>query len=498
MVAGLLPAVRLAVERLDHGRQGAALDAVPVVRLHAGDAHGLPGLAAGNPLERGHLHGVVHELRVGHALHSVKTAGGDVALAAGLRHEELHGRTVRRAEVRLHARVVDLDGAYGTQVVAAVVDDRHTLHLLREVVHCERHAAFALDPTRRRLVEGEAPAAGGHLTQPHPVDPGQRRERHRDAHAHGHRGVRLPLVQRHGARLQRRHAAGGVRVELHARAVHAKDEGKAVGHDRPSLAGTRRTLLATARLFGALVHHGPLGQVAAHVHGGQRLQEVLYGAPGGRQRDVAHLHDLALHGVHALGLCWRDAEELGIKEIHAFTQSHVIDVHLEVLPALRILVVVHAVVPARVRHLRDDVRARVHGAPEGLGVPGGGDLHAHAADRVLLLLVVDMLHCILPSAVQHLEGVRVLDSRLQLGHGPVVQRLRDGDPGVLGGDPLAGGPAAVLQEGRQHVGAGAGDAVLVPEHVGAERHEHACFRLHAVHVALLVEGRHLQRPFAGA
>mmetsp|Transcript_37058 Transcript_37058/g.115354 ORF Transcript_37058/g.115354 Transcript_37058/m.115354 type:complete len:1011 (-) Transcript_37058:106-3138(-) len=496
--AGLLPAVRLAVERLQHGGQGAALDAVPVVRLEAGEPQRDPRLAAAHLPEGGHLDCVVHQLPVGVALHGVQAARGDMALAARLRHQELHGRTVRRAEVRLHARVVDLDGAYGAKVVAAVVNDGDPLHLLREVVDGKCYATFALHPACGRLVEGQGAAQGADLAQAHAVDPRQRRERHRDAHAHGHGGVRLPLVQRHAAGLQGREAAGGVRVELHAGTVHAEDEGEAVGHDRPGLSGTCRALLTASGLLGALVHHGPFGQVAADVDGGERLQEVLDSAPGGRQRDVADFHDLALHGVHALRLRGGDAEELRVEQVHAVAQGHVVRVHLEVLPAVRIVAVVLAMVPPSVRHLRDDVCRRVHGEEKSLRVPGGGVLDADSPHRVLLLLVVDMLHGILPSAVEILKGVRVLDRRLQLPHRPVVQRLRYRNPRRLAGDALAGGAAAVLQEGREDVGAGAGDAVLVPEHVRAQGHEHACFRLHAVHVALLVEGGHLQGALPGA
>mmetsp|Transcript_36012 Transcript_36012/g.107606 ORF Transcript_36012/g.107606 Transcript_36012/m.107606 type:complete len:647 (-) Transcript_36012:1314-3254(-) len=236
--AWLLPTVGLAVESLHHCGQGAALDAIAEIRLESRESQRDAWLGTGDSAEGCHLHGVIHHLPIGMALHSVQAAAGYMALAAGLRHQELHGGAVRRAEARLHARVVDLHGAQSTEVVAALVDDGDALHLLREVVDRERHAALALHPAAGRLVEGEAAAHGANLAQAHAVDPRQGRERHRDAHAHGHRGVLLPLVQGHHPGLEGREAAGGVRIELHAGTVHAKDEGEAVGHDRPSLAGT--------------------------------------------------------------------------------------------------------------------------------------------------------------------------------------------------------------------------------------------------------------------
>mmetsp|Transcript_59166 Transcript_59166/g.190311 ORF Transcript_59166/g.190311 Transcript_59166/m.190311 type:complete len:221 (+) Transcript_59166:2044-2706(+) len=217
------------------------------------------------------------------------------------------------AQVCLQPGVVDLDAPKGTKVVAVLVDDGDALDLLGQVVYCQGGAALALHPAGRRLVEGEAAAQRAYLAQPHSVDPRQGRQHHADAHAHGHRGVRLPLVQGHAASLQGGEAAGGVRVELHAGAVHAEDEGEAVGHDGARLASACRALLATTRLLGPLVDHRPLGEVAAHVDRRERRQEVLDRPPRVRERDVANLHDLALHGVHALSLGWGDTEELGIK-----------------------------------------------------------------------------------------------------------------------------------------------------------------------------------------
>mmetsp|Transcript_110190 Transcript_110190/g.344794 ORF Transcript_110190/g.344794 Transcript_110190/m.344794 type:complete len:257 (-) Transcript_110190:13-783(-) len=56
----------------------------------------------------------------------------------------------------------------------------------------------------------------------------------------------------------------------------------------------------------------------------------------------------------------------------------------------------------------------------------------------------------------------------------------------------------VLEEAAQRIAATTRDTVLVPQRVGAQHNHHAGLRLHAVHVALLVEGRHLQGALPGA
>mmetsp|Transcript_52269 Transcript_52269/g.138053 ORF Transcript_52269/g.138053 Transcript_52269/m.138053 type:complete len:818 (+) Transcript_52269:1136-3589(+) len=448
-------------------------------------------LASQHAQEGVDLHGVGHEGAFRVALDGVDALRGQVGVPEALGHQLLLGRATRRVHGCVQA-VGAHDAGRDDPVQGLAVDpDLLAIHCLREALLDDEAAAVAKAVAIRGGVEGEAAARLGeqadalHLRPPDhaedPVDAARQREVVGDAAALVEHAVRSDVA---GAQ-----RGGALRVDGHARALHAEAEAEAVRVD------TRRA----ARGAGDLRDHAEDGGAAAEVDAAPGVHQLLLVVARPVAGLVADLQDHALVRIHAGGLRRGEREEAAVEELEALREGAVPQHVLLPPPRVRIRVVVRLDVPALQRDRGDEVAARHPGRVPGGELPGGAEPSGRAADSDPLLRVEHVVHLARPARRQvadHVAGEGLLLLQLlQARDRPPLQLLHDGDPAGRRGVLLVR-RRGVAEEARHEMRLGERE-VLVRHHVRPEHDDASRNRGHLEGLGLLVEGLQLQGPLDG-
>mmetsp|Transcript_70710 Transcript_70710/g.207064 ORF Transcript_70710/g.207064 Transcript_70710/m.207064 type:complete len:278 (+) Transcript_70710:1483-2316(+) len=248
---------------------------------------------------------------------------------------------VRRAQARSPAVGVDADPCEDAHHGVLVVPDALAVDDVRQ--RLQRQGRDTLPPHEAAGggVERQAPAPPRQPAHAAVLRPPGRRHHELRAHAQAEVGDDAPALPLHGlgGHEDGGHAGGLVRVHGHAGPLHAQDEGEPVRGDAARAA--RGAVHALARLLREAV----LAEGVAHVDAARGVHEAPLVHAHERQRVVAHLQDVPLVRIHALSLCYREAEELRIEQLNSVNVHAMLAVSLAEPPRLRVLVVVRRVVP---------------------------------------------------------------------------------------------------------------------------------------------------------
>mmetsp|Transcript_42556 Transcript_42556/g.99231 ORF Transcript_42556/g.99231 Transcript_42556/m.99231 type:complete len:318 (-) Transcript_42556:362-1315(-) len=251
-------------------------------------------------------------------------------------------------------------------------------------------------------------------------------------------------------------------------------------------------------------HVHELGVRAAHEHSdvGPHQRRLLVACF--KKCLVACLQDVSLHGIHAVGLHVRNAEESVVEELNAFDELNMVHIclyrparpHLRLHPAIRVGVVHICVVPTSIRHFRDHVRTARDPTPPQRQVVGDRLVSRYPADRcwdLISLEVVVVDHpLVFPrhgrlQLVLCLQGQELLDPVLR----PVLKLLhrRTHLPERFGHSPCPATDARMpcIQNPGEDGEHRPGGDVVVEGDVALEDDQHVRLRhkLHGLHVLVL-------------
>mmetsp|Transcript_20038 Transcript_20038/g.62927 ORF Transcript_20038/g.62927 Transcript_20038/m.62927 type:complete len:637 (+) Transcript_20038:98-2008(+) len=354
---------------------GTAL-AVGNVGLGGCDDQGLlSGRGAHDLPEGADLDGIAQRSARAVALEAVNLRGGQVALPEHGVQALLLGRAVGSRQTCTPAILVCL----------APSEARHDLPIVLVLLDLETRCAAELTTgiSVRRGVEGEASAlvaeharcAAAHegALVEHQVQTVDNRTRHRLE-------VLESQVQLRDVRADK--GRGARSVDGHTGSLQVQGVGEPVRRD--GVGSGRRSVSAAEVEQPTRAHAHPVILVNAHEVSnilGLALQTPLV-PPALEERHVGHLHDLALARVHALGLCWRDLEELAVKELDTLDAEAAVP---SVGAAKRLVwVPVETVVPAHEGDVSEAIRGSLsRGRPEpllGVGASTVSGVHGVHSD----------------------------------------------------------------------------------------------------------------------